>query len=238
MNTVMFSSEKCEWGTPQYLFDALDQEFGFDLDVCALPDNAKCALYYTPDMDGLKQEWAGSVWMNPPYGRTIGKWMAKAYNSSLNGATVVTLIPARTETRWWHDYCVKASEIRYIKGRVKFGGSKINAPFPNAIVVFRPVAINISADDMRLIDELRRGASVKGLHGVTLDKAKKLSRFRNLIDSVPVIKQNKLYQLGVEKSLVLATLRKKNYQLFKELLDKVTPKHTRSQIKSFVLKER
>lgn len=135
MNKGMFTSKTDEWATPQEFFDKLHEEFGFELDVCALPENAKCERYFTPAMDGLKQEWSGSCWMNPPYGREIGSWVKKAYESSLNGSTVVCLLPARTCTRWWHDYCMQG-EIRLVKGRLKFGGSKINAPFPNAVVIF------------------------------------------------------------------------------------------------------
>lgn len=136
---VHYSSEKVEWETPQAFFDELDLEFGFDLDVCALPENAKCDRFFTPEDDGLSQEWCGVCWMNPPYGRVIGDWMRKAYESSRQGATVVCLVPARTDTRWWHDYAMKG-EIRFIKGRLKFGGAATSAPFPNAVVVFRRAA--------------------------------------------------------------------------------------------------
>ena len=138
INEGMFTSSTDLWETPQDFFNQLNQEFGFQLDVCALPENAKCERYFSPDEDGLQQEWTGICWMNPPYGRQIGKWIKKAYESSLNGATVVCLIPARTDTRWWHDYCMKG-EIRLIKGRLKFGGSESGAPFPNALVIFRKV---------------------------------------------------------------------------------------------------
>ncbi len=110
----------------------------FQTDVCALPDNAKCANYFTPEIDGLSQEWIGMCWMNPPYGRGIGAWVQKAYESAQsNGATVVCLLPARVDTRWWHDFCMKG-EITYIRGRLKFGDAKDSAPFPSAVVVFRP----------------------------------------------------------------------------------------------------
>jgi phage N-6-adenine-methyltransferase len=123
------------WATPQELFDSLNEEFKFTLDVCALPENAKCDNYFTPETDGLSQPWEGVCWMNPPYGREIGKWIKKAYVSSLMGATVVCLVPARTDTAWWNDYVVKG-EIRFLRGRLKFGGSKNSAPFPSAIVIF------------------------------------------------------------------------------------------------------
>lgn len=138
MNKGLFTSEKCEWETPQEFFDQLNEEFGFELDVCALPENAKCARYFTPEQDGLKQEWTGVCWMNPPYGREIGKWIRKAYESAQkNGAIVVCLIPARTCTGWWHEYVMRAAEVRFVRGRLKFGGTKENAPFPSAVVVFK-----------------------------------------------------------------------------------------------------
>lgn len=134
---AMFSSCKDDWETPQRLFDDLDKEFGFDLDVCATKDNAKCKSYFTKEQNGLTQEWRGTCWMNPPYGRSIGKWMQKAYESAEKGfATIVCLVPSRTDAAWWHDYAMKG-EIRFIRGRVRFEGAKENAPFPSAVVIFR-----------------------------------------------------------------------------------------------------
>jgi len=98
---VHFSSRRNNWETPRDLFDKLNEEFNFELDVCATPENAKCKKYYSPEEDGLKEEWKGLCWMNPPYGREIGKWIKKAYESALAGATVVCLVPARTDTAWW-----------------------------------------------------------------------------------------------------------------------------------------
>jgi phage N-6-adenine-methyltransferase len=139
MNTdLMFSSETDEWETPINTFKDLDREFNFTLDVSANDQNHKCDKYYTKEIDGLKQTWGKrSCWMNPPYGREIGKWVQKAYEESLKESTVVCLLPARTDTRWFHNYCVKG-EIRFIKGRLKFGNCKHNAPFPNMIVIFKP----------------------------------------------------------------------------------------------------
>lgn len=134
---VHFSSASDMWETPQNFFDELNAEFGFEVDVCATPENAKCARYFTPEQDGLAQEWTGTCWMNPPYGRQISKWVRKAYESAQKGATVVCLLPARTDTSWWHDYCMKG-EIRFVRGRLKFGNASENAPFPSAVVVFRP----------------------------------------------------------------------------------------------------
>lgn len=133
---VHFSSETDVWATPQDFFDRYNKIFNFDLDVCALPENAKCERFFTPEINGLSQSWSGSVWMNPPYGRGIGEWVKKAYESSRQGATVVCLLPARTDTKWWHDYVMKG-EIEFIRGRLKFGGAKNNAPFPSAVVTFK-----------------------------------------------------------------------------------------------------
>ena len=135
--SVHFSSKTDEWSTPQDLFDELDAEFGFELDPCATKENAKCRDYMVRAEDGLARNWGKrTVFMNPPYGRAIGKWVAKAYLASLRGATVVCLVPSRTDTAWWHDYCMKG-EVRFLRGRLKFGGAKNSAPFPSAIVVFR-----------------------------------------------------------------------------------------------------
>lgn len=135
MNALMSSATDI-WETPQWLFDMLNVTYKFDTDVCALPENAKCKSFYTPDQDGLSQDWAGTCWMNPPYGRNIGKWIKKACESSKQGATVVCLLPARTDTAWWHDYCIPYGKITFLRGRLKFGNAKSGAPFPSAIVVF------------------------------------------------------------------------------------------------------
>lgn len=131
---VMFSSKTDLWATPQDFYDELDKEFHFETDVCALPENAKCAHYYTPEEDGLAQDWKGVCWCNPPYGREVGKWVEKAAKSS---ATVVMLLPARTDTRWFHDWIYGKAEIRFIKGRLKFGEQKNAAPFPSMVVIFK-----------------------------------------------------------------------------------------------------
>jgi site-specific DNA-methyltransferase (adenine-specific) len=139
----LFSSATDEWESPQWLFDALDREFGFTLDPCSTHENAKCRRHFTRAEDGLVQHWANeTVWMNPPYGKDIAKWMEKAYETSRHGATVVCLVPARTDTEWWHRFAMKG-EIRLLKGRLRFGGSKNSAPFPSAIVVFRPPSFRI-----------------------------------------------------------------------------------------------
>ena len=132
-----FRSDSSDWETPQELFDKLNAEFGpFTLDVCATKANAKCPTFFTPEQDGLSQPWSGTCWMNPPYGRSIAKWMSKAYLASLHGATVVCLVPARTDTAWWHDFAMKGS-VRFLRGRLRFSGHKNSAPFPSAIVVFK-----------------------------------------------------------------------------------------------------
>jgi site-specific DNA-methyltransferase (adenine-specific) len=135
----MFSSKSPEWETPQDLFDELNKEFNFTLDVCATKENTKVKdNYYTKGTDGLTSVWQGNVcWMNPPYGREIGKWVNKAYfENRFCGVQTVCLLPARTDTKWFHDYIYNKAEIRFIKGRLKFGNSKNSAPFPSMIVIF------------------------------------------------------------------------------------------------------
>ena len=127
----LMTSLSCEWATPQWLFDELNEEFCFTIDVCATIENAKCDKFYY--RNSLEKKWNGRCWLNPPYGREIGLWIKKAYESK---ALVVALLPSRTDTKWWHDYVMKAKEIRFIKGRLKFGNSKNFAPFPSCIVIF------------------------------------------------------------------------------------------------------
>lgn len=134
-----------EWETPQEFFNKLNKEFNFTLDPCCTKENAKCKIYFTEEQDGLKQSWKGHrVFMNPPYGRIISQWIKKAFEESKKGVLVVCLIPSRTETNWWWNYCMKG-EIRYIKGRIKFKGRNTKgelveypATFGNAIVIFKP----------------------------------------------------------------------------------------------------
>jgi len=138
--SVHFSSSKDDWGTPSSLFKTLDGHFGFTLDVCATAENAKCRRFLTLADDGLSQDWRGICWMNPPYGRQIEHWVAKAKASADDGAMVVCLLPSRTDTRWWHEYVMQAAKIYFIKGRLRFQGATNSAPFPSAIVVFQPAA--------------------------------------------------------------------------------------------------
>lgn len=139
MNKGLFSSKTGEWETPHRLFNELDKEFGFTLDVCATKKNTKCARYFDKKTDGLSQLWTGTCWMNPPYGRVIGKWVKKAYLSSLmDEATVVCLLPARTDTAWFHDYILGKGTVEFLRGRLCFSRSKGNAPFPSMIIVYDP----------------------------------------------------------------------------------------------------
>ena len=141
LNKGMFYSASCEWETPIDLFAALDREFGFQTDVCATNENAKCKQYFTKAEDGLAQTWNGVCWMNPPYGREIGKWVEKAYEESKTMPyPVVLLIPARTDTSYFHEYIYGKAKIRFIRGRLHFtdddglpGGC---APFPSMIVIY------------------------------------------------------------------------------------------------------
>lgn len=125
---VHFMSQRLDWQTPDGAHLKLDEEFDFTFDPC--PHRAR--------FNGLEIEWGERNFCNPPYGREIGKWIAKGYEEAQKGKLVVFLIPSRTDTRWWHDYVMKADEIRFIRGRLVFRGAKWNAPFPSAVVVFRP----------------------------------------------------------------------------------------------------
>lgn len=144
ISPALYSSKTELWETPQALFDELNAEFHFTVDVCALPENAKCGRYYTPEQDGLAQEWDGVCWCNPPYGREIAAWVEKAATSP---ATTVMLLPARTDTKWFHDWVIPRAEIRFIRGRLKFGGSKNSAPFPSMVCVFRGKEEDTRAQD-------------------------------------------------------------------------------------------
>ena len=130
---AILPAQTVEWQTPQDLFERLDAKYHFDLDVCASELNARCDRFYTKADDGLAQPWNGRCWCNPPYGREIAKWVKKAVESK---TLVVMLLPARTDTRWFHDYCLPYGKIEFIKGRLRFGGAKENAPFASMIVVF------------------------------------------------------------------------------------------------------
>lgn len=139
MDAVMFSSKTEEWATPQAFFDKLNDEFSFTLDVCSTDENAKCKKHYTKSDDGLAQDWSGeTVWCNPPYGREMPKWIKKCSEHPSCGNVAVMLIPARTDTKAFHEYIYHKSEIRFVKGRLKFGDGKNSAPFPSMVVIFKP----------------------------------------------------------------------------------------------------
>ena len=149
VNKVLFSSKSDEWETPQGLFNELDEEFNFDRDPCATPENAKCGQYYTKEDDGLRWSYRKeSVFINPPYSQ-ISKWVEKAYNESRDAKIIVMLLPARTDTRWFHKYIYNKAKIRFIKGRLKFGDSKNSAPFPSMIVIFNKEKINAKRSYIR-----------------------------------------------------------------------------------------
>lgn len=135
---AMFSSNTDNWSTPQYLFDRLSRIYRFTLDVCALPENAKCDRYYTPEMDGLSKKWEGGVWCNPPYGKGIGNWTRKAAEEIQKDYCdfIVMLLPARTDTRWFWRDVKPVAEIQFIEGRIKFNGSGENAPFPSMLAIY------------------------------------------------------------------------------------------------------
>jgi len=128
LSKVMFSSQRLDWKTPAWLYKELDTEFCFTHDPC--PAN--------PQFDGLKEEWGDVNFVNPPYGRELPKWLKKGHEEHLKGKTVVFLVPSRTDTVWWHTYCMQATEIRFIKGRLRFDEHKNSAPFPSAVIIFKP----------------------------------------------------------------------------------------------------
>ena len=137
LTSGVFSSTTDLWATPQDFFNELNEEFEFTLDPCATPDNAKCAKFFTKEQDGLKQNWTGErVFCNPPYGRAIGAWVKKCHDEAQKGTLVVMLIPARTDTSYFHDYIYHKAEIRFIRGRLKFGGASQGAPFPSMVVIY------------------------------------------------------------------------------------------------------
>jgi len=141
VSKALYSSRSEEWGTPQNLFDYLDKQFKFTLDAAATAKNAKCEQFYTKEQDGLLYDWTGTVWLNPPYGTQIEHWMRKAHDSAQTTAkAVVVLVHARTDTKWWHHWVNRASEIWFIEGRLKFvgeSGTASSATFPSVLVIFR-----------------------------------------------------------------------------------------------------
>ena len=139
-NELMFSSKSGKLDTPQDFFDKLNEEFHFSLDPCADDKNHKCKKYYTEEQDGLKQDWSGeSVFCNPPYGKEVKRWVEKCFAEVYAGncKCAVMLLPARTDTKWFHQYIYRKAEVRFVKGRLKFGDAKTPAPFPSMVVIFR-----------------------------------------------------------------------------------------------------
>lgn len=142
--------------TPDGLYRLLDQEFGFTVDAAASPANAKCVRYFTRDVDGLGQPWAPDVvWCNPPFGAGVGEWVRKAWEEAGDGATVVVLVPSATDTGWWHDYALRADEVRFVRGRVSFlredGARGSNAFYPVSLLVFRPRDVDVEPASLRLL---------------------------------------------------------------------------------------
>ena len=136
--SVFLSSQTVEWSTDDAFFEQVNREFNFTVDVAADSTNAKCERFYDIDSDGLMQNWDGeTVWCNPPYGRRIADWI---YKAAVSEATTVLLVPARTDVKWFHEIVIPHAEVRFIKGRLKFGNSKDNAPFPTMLVIFRNAA--------------------------------------------------------------------------------------------------
>lgn len=137
LNESLYESKDTSWATPQWLFDVLSEEFKFDLDPCADVDTAKCTRFFASG--ALEKDWKGSVFMNPPYGRAIGAWVSKARSEVAKGNALlaVCLVPARTDTRWWHDNYIYAAEIRLLNKRLTFAGATNKAPFPVALIVFK-----------------------------------------------------------------------------------------------------
>lgn len=138
INSGMMTSNTCEWATPQALFDELNREFAFTLDPCSTHLNKKCEKHYTKEDDGLSKSWTGeTVFCNPPYGKELRQWVEKCHSESMKGTTVVMLIPARTDTSYFHEYIYGKHEIRFIRGRLYFNDGYGRAPFPSMIVVMR-----------------------------------------------------------------------------------------------------
>ena len=136
-NRGMMKGGSGEWSTPRWLFEEWNKKYKFTIDVCASIKNRKCDRYIDKKTDALFQKWIGTIWMNPPYGRDVIKWVRKAYRTFESGHTVVCLLPASTDTKWFHEFCLRGN-VTFLRGRVKFGGSKRTAPFPSMIVEFVP----------------------------------------------------------------------------------------------------
>lgn len=138
INKGLFSSAKDDWETPQDFFEEWNKQFHFSVDACANDSNHKCNRYFSKEQNGLEQDWGGeTVWCNPPYGKSIGQWVRKCWTEAQKGKTkVVALLPARTDTRWFHDYVYGKAIVYFVKGRLKFGNAKHSAPFPSMVCIW------------------------------------------------------------------------------------------------------
>jgi phage N-6-adenine-methyltransferase len=137
MDEVLFATGgSTEWETPQDFFNIINQVYKFDIDVCATRENTKCKKYFTPELDGLAQDWIGTIWCNPPYGREVEKWVQKAHESHKQGAVIVMLLPSRTDTKWIHKYVFGSAQVIFLKGRLKFENSYSSAPFPSILAIW------------------------------------------------------------------------------------------------------
>lgn len=146
ISSALYSSRSEEWATPPDFFATLHAEFGFTLDPCATRRNAKCSSFFTKADNGLTQDWrTHTVFCNPPYGRTIGEWARKCYLAAQAGATVVLLVHSRTDTRYFHDWIYGKAELRFVRGRLKFGDGRQSAPFPSLVAIYRPCATMANA---------------------------------------------------------------------------------------------
>lgn len=147
LNDSIYSSDKMDWGTPNKLFERLNNYFNFTLDPCSSHENKKCEKNFTIEDDGLQQDWSQDVvFMNPPYGNMLKDWVQKAYEESLKGATVVCLVPSRTDVRWFHDWCYGKGELVFLNRRLAFEGSNNKAPFPSMLVIYnsnKPIDVEI-----------------------------------------------------------------------------------------------
>lgn len=138
LNRSLFASGRKEWTTPFQIIEALRTEFPFTLDAAASPENTVGRRFIDIENDALSQTWSGVVWCNPPYGRRVDRWLAKGAESAEAGATVVFLLPARTDTAWFHEIVLPRAEVRFLRGRLRFGGSSNGAPFPSMLAIFHP----------------------------------------------------------------------------------------------------
>ena len=167
-----FESKKQEWTTPQEMWDRLDEEFHFTIDLAADEQNTKCETYFSKENDALSQDWFGVGWLNPPYGdgnSKLLKWVQKAFDETRKvGCTVVMLIPARTNTRWWHHYCMQAAELRFINGRPKFGNAVHGLPQPLALVIFRNDSQPLKVSSYEVLTSTRKNHAVETTYALAV----------------------------------------------------------------------